>query len=98
MPVQREPVVVVKRLARVFQLSGRAENVTKHDLASLHRPPMHPTIATRPVICNIHVTDGTCGATGCWCERGYLASWKITPSVYRFPERTRLTPWRMFTR
>src|SRR5713226_5776722 len=29
---------------------------------------------------------------------GYCASWKITPMVKRWPERTRLTPWRIFTR
>lgn len=28
----------------------------------------------------------------------YRASWKITPSVWRCPERNRLTPWRMVTR
>src|SRR3954452_853134 len=29
---------------------------------------------------------------------GYFASWKITPAVCRWPERTRLTPWRIVTR
>ena len=28
----------------------------------------------------------------------HLASWKMTPSVCRWPERSRLTPWRMLTR
>ena len=28
----------------------------------------------------------------------YFASWKITPSVWRWPSRMRLTPWRMLTR
>src|SRR5579863_7857272 len=30
--------------------------------------------------------------------RPYFASWKMMPSVWRFPERTRLTPWRKSTR
>jgi len=28
----------------------------------------------------------------------HLASWKMTPSVYRDPDVTRLTPWRMALR
>ena len=28
----------------------------------------------------------------------HLASWKMMPSVWRWPERSRLTPWRMLTR
>ena len=28
----------------------------------------------------------------------YLASWKMTPSVYREPDVRRLTPWRMALR
>lgn len=28
----------------------------------------------------------------------YFASWKITPAVCLWPERTRLTPWRIVTR
>ena len=31
-------------------------------------------------------------------ETSRFASWKMTPSVWRWPERKRLTPWRMFTR
>jgi hypothetical protein len=31
-------------------------------------------------------------------EARYFASWKMTPIVNRWPERTRLTPWRMVTR
>jgi hypothetical protein len=30
--------------------------------------------------------------------RAQAASWKMMPSVWRRPQRTRLTPWRMFTR
>lgn len=28
----------------------------------------------------------------------YRASWKMIPSVWRWPERRRLTPWRMVAR
>ena len=28
----------------------------------------------------------------------HFASWKITPTVWRWPERIRLTPWRRLTR
>ena len=31
-------------------------------------------------------------------ELAYFASWKITPTVWRWPERSRLTPWRRLTR
>src|SRR5262249_49618666 len=30
--------------------------------------------------------------------RSHFASWKITPTVWRRPERNRLTPWRRLTR
>ena len=32
------------------------------------------------------------------CYAHQRASWKMIPTVCRMPERTRLTPWRRFTR
>jgi Endosomal/lysosomal potassium channel TMEM175 len=37
-------------------------------------------------------------ARGLCAGGGYFASWKMMPTVWRLPERTRLTPWRRFTR
>jgi hypothetical protein len=34
----------------------------------------------------------------CAAAYHYRASWKMIPTVCRIPERTRLTPWRKFTR
>jgi hypothetical protein len=41
-----------------------------------------------------NLEHGTAHAAG----RPHLASWKMMPSVWRWPERTRLTPCRMLTR
>jgi hypothetical protein len=35
---------------------------------------------------------------GCASTLVYMASWKMMPTVWRWPERTRLTPWRRLTR
>jgi hypothetical protein len=41
--------------------------------------------------------DDTCVLTA--IALGFqVASWKMRPRVWRWPERRRLTPWRMFTR
>jgi hypothetical protein len=49
-------------------------------------------------ICSSPRGRGGCGAAAFRRSAPHLASWRMTPSVWRWPERTRLTPCRMLTR